>query len=153
MKLTDMTLQKLPKPERGAKLYSDDTLPSFGVKVTQGGAKSFVLTLGRERQRITLGRYQPGVFGLAQARERAKDILAARRMGVAPKPSPTFEVVREEYLGRRDSEVRRLTRQADGYLFKLFDALAHKRRFPLAFPTPNIVCFAARNGQRGSHLK
>jgi hypothetical protein len=48
MKLTDRTLQKPPTPERGSKLFSDDSLPSFGVKITQGGAKSFILTIGRK---------------------------------------------------------------------------------------------------------
>jgi len=34
VKLTDMTLQKLPIPEKGQKLHSDDSLPGFAVRVS-----------------------------------------------------------------------------------------------------------------------
>ena len=125
MKLTDMTVQKLPAPENGAKLYADDSLRNFALKVTQGGAKSFVLTVGRERQRITLGRYP--VVSLAQAREKARRILAERELGIVHKPSPTLGTVKDEYLGRRDGEVRVATRQGDTYLFKHFNSLANRR--------------------------
>ena len=40
MRLTDMAVQKLPLPERGQKLYADNSLPGFGVGVLQGGSKS-----------------------------------------------------------------------------------------------------------------
>jgi hypothetical protein len=49
MRITDMTVQKLPVPERGQKFYTDDTLSGFGVRVSQGGSRSFVLIVGAER--------------------------------------------------------------------------------------------------------
>jgi len=43
MKLNDAKLQSLPAPDTvAAKLYSDDSIPYFAVRVTQAGAKSFV---------------------------------------------------------------------------------------------------------------
>lgn len=41
------------RPRARGKLYSDGTLPGFGVKIPPGGSKSFILTVGRERKRIT----------------------------------------------------------------------------------------------------
>jgi len=63
-----MTVQKLPTPESGSKVYSDDSLLSFAVRVRNTGTKTFILTLGTKRKRLTLGRY--GVVTLAQAREK-----------------------------------------------------------------------------------
>lgn len=122
-----MTLQKLPVPESGAKLYSDDSLRNFGVKVTQGGAKSFVLTVGRERQRITIGRYGPGGLTLAEARRKAITILHERELGIEHKPVPTFQAVKLEYLARRDGEIRAATLQGDSYLFKHFGPLLSRK--------------------------
>lgn len=125
MRLNDMTVQKIPKPQSGQKLYGDDTLPGFGVRVSFGGSKTFVLTVGTERQRITIGRYP--IVTLAQARDKARTILAERQLGIVPKPSPLFGIIREEYLAQRDDRVRAATRQADKYLFKPFAALSQRK--------------------------
>jgi hypothetical protein len=120
-----MTVQKLPTPESGSKVYSDDSLPNFAVRVRNTGTKTFILTLGTERKRLTLGRY--GVVTLAQAREKARKILAERELGIEPKTSPTFKEVLHEYLDRRAAEVRASTRQADSYHFKLCEGLERRR--------------------------
>lgn len=125
MRLTDITIQKLLPPDRGQKLHPDDTLPGFGVRVSQGGSKSFVLTVGPDRQRITIGRYP--VISLAQAREKAKTLLAQRHLGVVKKPTPTFKAALGEYLSSRDEWVSKATRRGDGYLFKLFATFAAKK--------------------------
>jgi hypothetical protein len=57
MKLTDISVRALRPPERGQKLYIDDTLAGFGVRVSQGGSKTFVLVHGDDRRRLTIGRY------------------------------------------------------------------------------------------------
>lgn len=122
MKLNDAIVSSLPTPaETAAKLYADDSIPHFAVRVTKAGAKSFVLTLGRQRQRITIGRYP--IVSLAQAREKARKILAERELGIVHAPPPTFRAVKAEYLGRREGEVRVATQQGDRYLFKHFDSL------------------------------
>ena len=53
MRLTDLSIRALQGPERGQKTYTDDTLPGFGVRVSQGGTKTFVLVRGATRQRET----------------------------------------------------------------------------------------------------
>jgi integrase len=81
MKLTDLSVRALAPPERGQRLYYDDSLPSFGCRVSQGGTKSFFLQLGRDRQFITIGRYHPDILPLAKARNEAKRLLAERTLG------------------------------------------------------------------------
>ena len=53
MKLTDLGIRGLQPPERGAQIYYDDAVPGFGVRVSEGGTKSFVLTHGARRHRET----------------------------------------------------------------------------------------------------
>jgi hypothetical protein len=46
MRLTDLSIKTLQPPEKGVIVYSDDTLTGFGVRVSQAGTKSYVLTHG-----------------------------------------------------------------------------------------------------------
>ena len=78
--LTDRTIPHL-KPVPGKQvIYVDRTLKGFGVRVSDQGRMSYVLTYGANRQRIKLG--DVGVVKLADARERARDILAERQLGM-----------------------------------------------------------------------
>ncbi len=81
MRLTDVTIRALTLPLKGQKLYYDDTLPSFGCRVSQGGTRSFFVQVGADRQFITIGRYHPDILPLAKARAEAKRILAERVLG------------------------------------------------------------------------
>jgi integrase len=153
MRLNDRSISALLPPERGQKLYTDDTLQGFAIRVSQGGAKTFVLTFGTERQRITLGRYP--VVNLHAARSRAMHILAERQLGIIHKPSPTFESVKQEYLDRRQGELRPATLQGDTYLFKHFDSLAKRK---IADITPEMVeaildSIQARSTRRSAFLR
>ena len=49
-RLTEATVQKPPLPEHGQKLYVDNSLPGFEGRVSQGGSKSFVLSVGAGRR-------------------------------------------------------------------------------------------------------
>jgi integrase len=117
-RFSDATIRSLPTPERGQKLYTDETLIGFGVRVSGRGAKTFVLTVGTERQRITLGRYP--IISLADARKKAAGILRDRELGITHKPSPPFVQVYEEYLATRDQTVRPNTRRAEVYMLRPF---------------------------------
>ena len=72
MRLTDLLIKKIGSPERGQKTFYDDALPGFGVRVSQGGSKSFVVMYGKKRQLRTLGRYPD--LSLADARKEAKRV-------------------------------------------------------------------------------
>jgi integrase len=89
MRLSDLAIKTLPKPEKGQRTYFDDTISGFGVRISQAGSRSFILELHNPRKFITIGRY--GIITLAQAREKAKTILAERQLGIAgEEPSITY---------------------------------------------------------------
>ena len=126
MRFSDAAIRALPTPEKGQKLYTDDTIPGFGLRI---GARSrvFVLTVGKDRQRMTIGKFGLDGYTLAEARKKAQSMLRDRELGIVQKPTPSFSIVRAEFLAQRDTKVRRATRQADGYLLKPFAALSHKK--------------------------
>jgi integrase len=96
VRLTEITVRNLPSPASGQKLYRDDSPKGFGVRVSQGGTKTFVLVAGRDRQFISIGRFP--VIGLGEARNEAKRLLAERTLGKHQNPRATFLVALETYL-------------------------------------------------------
>ena len=72
--LTDIAIKALPIPTTGQKTYFDDQLPGFGVRVSQGGYRSFVVMFGPKRQLHTLGRYP--TTSLKDARKGAMSYLS-----------------------------------------------------------------------------
>ncbi|WP_227287914.1 site-specific integrase [Boseongicola sp. H5] len=74
MKLTDLHVKRLKAPATGQKIHFDETLRGFGVRVSQGGTKSFVVMYGPSRKLRTLGRYPS--LSLADARKEAKRVQA-----------------------------------------------------------------------------
>lgn len=81
MRLTDIRIRSLKIPESGAVVYPDDHVSGFGVRVSEGGTKSFVLTHGPRRQCETIGRV--GVLSLHDTRAEAKRRLAEYTLGKA----------------------------------------------------------------------
>jgi integrase len=96
--LTDLFIRNLTPPECGQITYADDTLPGFGVRVSQGGTKTFVLMYGRQRKRLTLGRYP--IISLSQARSKAKILLAEVTLGDGLPPSISFVDAQNAFLER-----------------------------------------------------
>ena len=84
--LTEITLRNLKPPASGQSTVWD-ALPGFGVRVSQGGTKSFIVLLG-SGQRHTIGRYP--ILSLSDARAEAKRLLAERTLGRARPASITF---------------------------------------------------------------
>ncbi len=88
MGLSDLSIRALPVPERGQKIHWD-TMPGFGIRISQGGTRTFVLVHGERRQFITIGRYP--IITLAQARTKAREILAKKTLGIDRPQSAEFE--------------------------------------------------------------
>jgi len=85
VRLTDLSIKTLEAPEKGAIVYPDSVLTGFGVRISEGGTKSFVLTHGKLRKRETIGRV--GVLTLQDARAEAKRRLAEYTLGkTVPRP-------------------------------------------------------------------
>lgn len=94
-KLTDLSIKALEAPKTGYLIYHDD-LTGFGVRVTDKGVKSFVLTHGSPRKRETIGRV--GIVSLQDARTAAKRLLAEDTLGKHQPRSKTWNAALEEYL-------------------------------------------------------
>lgn len=85
IRLTDLGLLNLaPLPKLTD--FWDATLPTFGVRVSPKGTKTFVLKLRTGRQAI--GRYP--IISLSDARTEAKQILAERTLGKLRPQSITY---------------------------------------------------------------
>ena len=97
MQLTDLAIRTLKAPDRGQKTYFDDLLTGFGVRISQGGTKTFVLMHGRERKLTTIGRV--GIIKLKEARERAKEYLAKETLD--PNIETSLRLFGDAWPGRR----------------------------------------------------
>lgn len=92
MRLTDLAIRKLKLPKKGQKIYYDDALRGFGVRISQK-TKAFVVTYGTDRKRVTLGKFPETT--LSEARTTARKLLinqTQHRVAIA------FPEAREDFL-------------------------------------------------------
>jgi integrase len=83
--LTDTIVKELPTPPNGNKITYDTKVKGFGVRVTKGGARSFILNYrirGRTERRYTIGSYPD--WKTAAACEHAKDLKKRIDVGQDP---------------------------------------------------------------------
>ena len=105
MRLTDLQIQKLTVPEAGQKTYWED---GFGVRVSQGGTKAFVVMFGKERKLKTIGRYP--AMSLKTARREAQLLLATQ---TSTKTQMTLPEARNAYL--KECEGKNRSSTVSGY--------------------------------------
>lgn len=98
-KLTDITIRKLQPPERGQKTYFEGE--GFGIRISQGGTKTFVQMYGKERKLLTIGRYP--AMSLKTARQQAKLALLTPQ---SSKPSNSLSEARTAFLARCEDACR-----------------------------------------------
>ncbi len=98
MTLTDLALKQL-KNEGKQVLYFDTILPNFGVRVSQKGAKAYIVMLGGEtsRKMKTLGRWPD--MPLKEARMAAVALLGADSTSESTTGSKHYDDAVEAYLG------------------------------------------------------
>jgi Arm DNA-binding domain len=118
IRLSDIGLRSLPTPQSGTIDYWDATLPNFGLRISRGGAKTFILKLNNSRRAI--GRFP--LISLSEARTEAKRLLAEKTLGKVRPQSITFPQAVEVFLEEK-AKARRPSTVAD-----LKDRL--KRHFP-----------------------
>jgi integrase len=92
--LTELTIRKLQPPASG-QVTVWDSLPGFGLRVSQGGAKSFIVLLG-SGNRHTIGRFP--TISLSDARDEAKRLLAERTLGKHRPRSVPWEDAQKRFL-------------------------------------------------------
>lgn len=99
-RLTDLLIRQLGAPKQGQVTYFDEALPGFGMRVSQGGSKSFILVFGQKRKLRTLGRYPD--LALADARKKAKqvqgELLATPETDEKALQSVSFLEARDRFL-------------------------------------------------------
>jgi hypothetical protein len=84
----------------------DGAVRNFGLRVTPAGAKSFIVLLGSGR-RHGIGRYP--TISLAQARMKAKQLLAERTLGRFLPKTITWDSAVEEYIAVCEHKTRERT--------------------------------------------
>lgn len=94
--LTDISIRSLKPPAKGQRLYRDKTTRGFGVRVSQGGSKTFVVVHGANRQFTTIGRYP--TLSLKDARTEARRLLAEKTLGRMRPVSIRFEDARDRFI-------------------------------------------------------
>ena len=114
--LTDISIRALKPPEKGQVMYWDGSLSGFGVRVSQGGTKTFVVVHGRRRIRTTIGRV--GVVKLAEARKKARDVLAEETLGIAATSGPPIHSALDQFLAAYKSKNRASTYEETARLLK-----------------------------------
>lgn len=116
MRLTDLAIQKLPVPDQGQKTHWEG---GFGVRVSQGGSKSFVVMYGKERRLKTLGRYP--AMSLKIARKQAQKYIVSV-------PSSRKQMTLSEARDAFMEEVENKNRPATVRSYRLYlDQLSKKR--------------------------
>ena len=114
-RLTKTIVDKIPIPPLTAKgqhaqsFVRDTTLPGFGLRITSGGTKTFIVEtrINRRVKRITLGRY--GVLTCEEARKEAQKLLGTIAKGGNPvhekqnkdRHSVTLQIAFNDYLSTR----------------------------------------------------
>jgi integrase len=116
MKLTSRNVRSEPLPAgKGEAIFFDDDVPGFGLRVREGGSRSYVFQykVGAKQRRMALGSVAAVDFG--KVRENAKDLYARVRLGEDPagdkavsksKAVETFEATVALYLPRHRASLR-----------------------------------------------
>jgi len=147
MRLTDITIRSLKAPEKGVVYFADDLLTGFGVRVSQAGTKSYVLTHGARRMRETIGRV--GIRSLSEARAEAKLRLARYTLGKDKPKAIAWNTAKDKYLTERRPELSAHTNRAYAYYLnrifrygttKLTDITPHDLSDSLARLNHTPVC-------------
>jgi len=108
MKLTTASIRSIaPVAPKTDIIEFDGAVPGFGVRARKGGSKVYVVqyAIGEKTRRMSLGKVE--LQGVDKARDKAKDILAAVRLGKDPAgekqrdrttATDTFKAVADRFL-------------------------------------------------------
>ena len=116
MKLNDTSTAALTLPAAKSETFEwDDDMPGFGVRLRDGGSRTWVIQyrVGRKQRRKTIGSVK--VMDAATARKAAKKDLASVELGGDPqahkaeqraKSADTFDVFRTQFLARKKKRLK-----------------------------------------------
>jgi integrase len=130
--LTAARIESIKPPAHGQAEYFDRKVPGFGLRVSQGGRRAWVLLYRHEGRlrRLTLGTYP--ILSLADARDLAKDKLADAQKGADPatekaelREQATWAELQERYFTDYAKARKRSWREDERLL---------KRYLPVSWP-------------------
>src|SRR5438132_13025557 len=116
MKLTTTAIRSLALPPGvRERTFFDADLPGFGIRLRASGAQRYVVQykIGGKHRRLVLG--SPAEIDLGKARERARDALAAVRLGRDPlgerlaaraSAAETFGAILARFLERQRARLK-----------------------------------------------
>lgn len=123
--ITDTMVKALVPPTKGNKITYDDAVLGFGIRITSGGVKSFVLNyhFNKNEHRMTIGQYP--AWNTKQAREAAKIYRQQIDLGIDPlkertdeRSAPTMQSLYEHY---RDTHLPKLAKVAQSDQKSVFE--------------------------------
>lgn len=123
-KLSARSVETLPVPPARRVDYWDELLPGFGIRVSPSGRKSW-FAMGRvdgDQRRHTIGTFPK--ISLADARERARDVLSQMQLGTygastqEPERPVTYGEARHEYIEKYAKRQTRSWRDTERALGK-----------------------------------
>ena len=106
IRLTDLAVKKLPLSAGEQKTYWDEVTPNFGIRCADR-SKSYVVLLGDQRRRKTLGRYPE--LSLSDARKQAKLLLSQQAFAPEKVVEHDYQTVVQAYLDDCAGRVRENT--------------------------------------------
>jgi hypothetical protein len=121
MKFTEDVVRAITNtPGKTDQVFFDDELPGFGLRVRAGGAKSWMIqyAIGRRTRRVVIG--TTTLFKYAEARERARKLLAKVRLGGDPaaEKKKAFNVGLEERVVRKALTFLQQNIEPECYLYR-----------------------------------
>ena len=137
-RLIDGTVRTLPAPERrGYRIFYDNMVDGFGLRVTKGGARSFILNYftraDRRERRYTIGDID--TWAAAKARDEARRLKREIDAGRDPleeiderRKAPTVAVLADRYVEQHLPRKRKRSRIEDERLLPIIlEKLGHKK--------------------------
>ena len=120
--LTDIAVRQLKPPASGQITYYDDNLKGFGIRLSPGGTRTWVLVYGPKRKRVKLGTYPH--LSLAKAREKAKDVLSEYQLNGEKPKNLTWGEAKDLYEKLHiEKNNRPVTQRDTKRLLRRFDTL------------------------------
>lgn len=104
--LTDISIKAAQPPESATVTFWDNSLKGFGLRISAGGAKTFIVLIASGR-RQKIGRYP--TISLATARTEARRILAEKALGKIKPTHTAFEDARTAFLKECEGRLRPLS--------------------------------------------
>lgn len=104
--LTELACRAAQPPAKGQTTLWDASLKGFGLRLSQGGSKTFVVLIASGR-RQAIGRYPQ--ITLSEARTQAKRLLAEKHLGRIKPIRTAWDDAKADYLADCAKRIRPLT--------------------------------------------